>query len=759
MHADRLVAAMREAAPDLFRGREETIYRLAEGILQEADDAGKLDARAVARADSATWDRDQNTRKQHRLVLIRVLQAANATGQIQAVLPTVETPVPRPAALPETAEHALAQQDARAIDRYLGTWMRGRGDDNHARMLALAIRLVTRVGMAEPVVVGALASLTAGDVERDGTLNLRITPSDDTDARYRFKPPKGCRDYYPKRRASRPPVAPLFDAVSPDGTASDRQRAVRQALRSTFQALLKDFRNAERDPPAKRIHHWRQFVTVARLLPVARGLPPVWLDLVGQYPLPTTAAWPPLEAGHDQRPPGERRLRAGRTSAPIVRDWGLSKQRPAGPVVVSSHGLPEDWPRVVKDRLAEMIREAEKLATRQGTLRQGQPAMDTLVAKRDELLDRMDAVMPTPSICHLALGWIVHKLANDRVKISSVRTYISRVFCYALLTAEQTADMSGWDDETVEELAADIIASRRWNARTSEHFRIAWADFLNYALAQGMLGEVERRIVGGSVQHSVARTEIVTPQEFDYVWRLLGQRPSCRDFTQYAIVLALAYYGGMRASEILGLTLLDVDDGAGELWVYIAAGKTPAARRKIPLHWVAPPWVVERVRHWLEWRRSEFQHLRDPIALFGPRHEGDGYTRHGLLKPLLEWLRPILGEGVDIHLLRHSCASWLQLRLHAVRFPGFADKLHHRGAWMFSEEGLEGVNQLLSAPGRQASQGGCDHWLYLTKFMGHRHVRTTLLHYCHTLGVIHTDMLERIWQGRPAKKTNGRSAD
>jgi integrase len=280
-----------------------------------------------------------------------------------------------------------------------------------------------------------------------------------------------------------------------------------------------------------------------------------------------------------------------------------------------------------------------------------------------------------------------------------------------------------------------------------------WRDFLYFAASINLLSEAEITIEGGGRSVGPAtRTSIVTPHEFDYVWRVLHDSEANPISMQWGVALTLGYYGGLRASEVLGLTLQDIYCACGELWVLIRDGKTQAARRDIPLHWLAPPECVDQVERWRQRRRSSVGALRpQSVGLFGPEREPNPYDRHALITPLLDWLRPILGAGVDFHLLRHSTVSWLLLRLHAARHPGFRDRLHHRASWMFGDEALGSVLQLVSDPELAASGSEGNDLRYLAKLIGHRDVGTLLMHYSHTLGPIHDDHLAKAWGGRPTK--------
>ena len=157
---------------------------------------------------------------------------------------------------------------------------------------------------------------------------------------------------------------------------------------------------------------------------------------------------------------------------------------------------------------------------------------------------------------------------------------------------------------------------------------------------------------------------------------------------------------------------------------------------------MAPPSVVTCIHDWVEERLSECSRWPlTEVALFGPRHAPQAYTRASLIKPVIEWMRYLLGDDIDFHGLRHAAVSWTLLRLHAAQNPSFRDTLQHKHDWMFQPQTLQmTLSYFCGAEGHDTLARGTL-LLQVAKWIGHREPGTLLENYAHTLGLIHSDIL------------------
>lgn len=371
-----------------------------------------------------------------------------------------------------------------------------------------------------------------------------------------------------------------------------------------------------------------------------------------------------------------------------------------------------------------------------------------------ELLDhydqRLEALMGhRGSYPQWLLHYCYYKLRSAGDVVESVSNEVSLLTPITILLVEAALDMSDWDDETVIELQIAAASGGKWSRKSRRNFISSLRTFMRFCQAHGQLdGVALPRQDNSPLSPSTLRTRIVTPDHFQTVWtKLTLDVPSGDPRQMVALTIALGFYGGLRASEILSLTLNDVVVATDQTrhpscWIEILGGKSYAARRRVALHVMAPPPVIDVMRQWVKERRMGFpDHRLSDVALFGPPESADAYTHHSLIKPVIAYLREQLGNDIDFHGLRHAAVSWTLLRLHAAQFPVFVNHLFHRNHWMFAPHVLDDtLSFFCGAEGRDTLTRGTL-WLQVAKWIGHRDPATMLEHYAHVLGLIHGHVL------------------
>ncbi|MEX0450085.1 site-specific integrase [Spiribacter sp. 221] len=696
-------------------------------------------------------------------LVVDALEAVNLTGDAVCAMPRRLHRPMREKTIAKSTTRFAQQATAHEMDQYLDRWLRERAAENAmdsdlVAALAFAMRLVVRAGMGADLVSGGLARLTPARVTAHGSLRLPIDTANFTAAFYCWPLPKGCWGLLPAaiRKGTRDdvllfpdalgepidtslPEDPLIDAVA------DKQKAITDTLSRAFRVFEADFRRDNPNLRVARLQSWTTFCEVGRLIPLGRGIPAALIELGRRFPLPACTDLHALNerGAHQPARLSETKLASSPIQPPSPGTAGLTA--PPGGEWFNTEVLPNDWAVEAQRILKRFCQDAEALQGKNGFVTKRNHR--ALKNQRDKRWEEVNALWQGQSLVHVALGWL-YELAVSPAKTSTLRTYISRLFGVETLKLEPAIDLSLWDDDTVEGMTQAIIASRTWQRTTVGHFKQTWADFLRYAQRNGHIPDVENLPSGVAHVHTAKRVDILTAYDVKFLWNHCCHHGG-EWGEQAAAAILLGFYGGLRAHEVLSLTLEDVAIKDDSVCVQIAQGKTTAAQRTIWLEIMAPPKLVRWFKAVVEARRQQFTNPRfkdrrlNQIALFGPSGNPDRYTRKALIDPVIDWMREHLDGSVDFHLLRHSFVSWLMLRLYAARNEGFAETLPQKDATMFQPESLERLRALFGSESCRGS--GIDDHIHFKNFVGHEDLRTSILHYVHTLDWIHADIMRRAY--------------
>ena len=711
----------------------------------------------------------------------RILTQMNTLPDISAVLIPEPVRAHRPTALPTSSRLFTAAMEMRELDRQLLTWCRATNTGD-AWLLVMAIRLMSRLGMSERVMLGTLSQMTLQHIDKPHrTLAIPSSPSasGQDDGHYRIPLPDPL--WVPMRAIMTREKHRTSDAwlFAPDDEAltlplKQRREQLRRRLTLAARELVKD--QQARQHPTFQIKRWPQLTQACRHVAVMSGTPPLWSTLLRDYPLPTCTPTPLRlgqhnahhyspgnpqgrlpdrqsrhcpprapegDAGVDTPPPHA----AGAGTSQVTATNPIPTTRPAGVHRIDTDHLPLDWRRRVKNLLQQFLSETARLSKKSVKAQKHAGHMQALLVEYERRLDRLLGFSGHYPVW--VLHFLYHQLRTEGNTISTAKTYLSRLTPLTLLFHDAVLDLNDWDDEVVLELEMAAREGTRWSVSTLEAFRGSMRGFIRFCQQYGLLEDISLPKRTNSLTPSVLRTRILSPDHMHIAWEELTHgMPDGATGQMKALVMALGFYGGMRASEIESLTLSDIQIGAPDesgrnrCWIDILGGKTEAARRRIALHIMAPPAVIRQLRGWIEVRRQSCSDaaLAD-IALFGPRHSPDAYERRYLITQVIEMMRELLGEDIDFHGLRHAAVSWTLLRLHAAQHPGFADTLQHRHHWMFQPGVLqETLQYFCGAEGTDTLARGAV-LLHVAKWIGHRDPATLLETYAHTLGLIHGNIL------------------
>lgn len=343
---------------------------------------------------------------------------------------------------------------------------------------------------------------------------------------------------------------------------------------------------------------------------------------------------------------------------------------------------------------------------------------------------------------HLAIHRIHHHLIDEQNTLDTCLSEMSGLFKYGFLRYSGSANLSNWDEEDFEILINDYLFDRE-NETLSEETRLnlmsSLRGLVGYCKKQfGLFKNIKfaPRTKGFVIR--TRRNHVFGPLEFDLL--KVDQDP----------VALLAFYAGLRSGEIANLTLNDVVTSPFELVIYVRKGKTPSAKRSLPLHLIAPPEVIQVIRAYttLRWdfyneykkdAKSRDETILTPKEVYLLSTSGDCRTNTArtAVRQTLDKLKDEAGSEVDLHLLRHSFASHLFLRWYTCRHPDFVAQLSDQQHWFFSEEGLDNLRIFFGEkPGKPIPDTNITAFVHIMKLFGHKTTKTLFQVYIHSFDTV-----------------------
>lgn len=380
-----------------------------------------------------------------------------------------------------------------------------------------------------------------------------------------------------------------------------------------------------------------------------------------------------------------------------------------------------------------------------GRLAQGRlKSLETVITR---YLDRADRIAPRTSAAYLALLWIGSKLHRQEIAVSTAKKYLGEIVIKGVLFYEGAFDLSDWDDEDVESARSLVVSRRKLSDATRMNRQDRLGQFLAFCQNNGLLEEatLEKEKLGYSL--TKRRNRVLGLAQFDQLQTTIAHS-AAPEAELVNVLLTLGFYGGLRSGEMLALRLWDIEICGPEIYISIQRGKTAAARRKIPLHLIAPPRVCEQLRQYLETRQAvarKYKTKPKKMAFIGPTNSTEGFARQDIIPPVIALLRYYVGPGFDMHTLRHGFGTWLMLRAYMLKYPELKSQLLEQQHAVFSEAGEERLTQLFQwSEGEPLRQDEIDLFIHIRKLMGHSHISVLLQNYMHGFGVIHQFLMSRM---------------
>jgi len=628
-------------------------------------------------------------------------------------------------------------------------------------IFGLAYSLATEVGMGSIQIIDLIASLRVSDIlDRGQRIKVRVHPKDKLNRYSIITLPVTTRlllhSLVYQRRSLASGCYLLNGKTFPK--LNGRKSRVRSLLNKRFESLR--CMAKKNNPNIPYPPNWNAFCHVAHLIAFYAGVEPFLITVVRRYPLPVSH---PVESTLPLRfSEIETRDSVFKITGQSLSTHNHSKSRS---VALSEMKKPKiDWERDWCGRSKAVLR---RLVVQLKTVSQKQIKQLSQKEKAftyiDESIQKADELEPSQkSALHLALFWLRDYLNKHDITASTIEAYLKRAFINGLLDIADSYDLSGWDAED-HELAIESLLDRPKLGEKSKQDIISVLKMI-YVFAEKH-GFSENVSINFSIEGWLAsstRPELIGLHRFDALIRILIQS-NTRDNLEKATVLILGFYGGLRSGEVSRLTLNDVVSLDGELYIEIHHSKSPAGRRRVPLHMLAPEESCEIVRLLYKKRTLEFlvqstsrQNILKNIPLFGVEKSRVGYTGRYLAGACIAEVKKYMGQNFVFHSLRHSFASWLLIRWYASRYPDFVLSLAEGNHSVFGDEEQVRLTQLFASgqvgiiPNHHASD-----LVVLSKLIGHSGQETLFSTYIHSFHIIHEHAMNRVSKVFGIHKPNG----
>lgn len=371
--------------------------------------------------------------------------------------------------------------------------------------------------------------------------------------------------------------------------------------------------------------------------------------------------------------------------------------------------------------------------------------------KVDAVHRSIDYLKHAKTALELACVRIQYHLCERRNTLDTCLSEISTIFERGLLRYP-VANLRCWDEEDVELVVCDYILERdqfELKDKTKQEILTNFKRIIRFARRHFKLfTRIELPDTNNKSNIVLTRrNHILGPNEFDH---LLKTDPSP--------VLILAFYAGMRGGEIANLSLNDIVVEGDEITVYIRSGKTPSAKRAIPLHLLAPPKALKIIKDYYETRLIHYRiykrksernkqpfDSKSQVHFLSANNRCDKSSSTPAVRMALLNIKNQIGTGADLHLLRHSFASMMFLRWYCCKYPDLIKDLVDKKHWCFSKKGLVGLRIFFGEqPDIPISETNITAIIHLIKLMGHKNTDTFFQVYVHSYDTVLEHALNRV---------------
>lgn len=465
-------------------------------------------------------------------------------------------------------------------------------------------------------------------------------------------------------------------------------------------------------------------IEVARAHGVAKTMPGYLRDMLNQTVLPTSTDRMSLLSVAPRPPPQSPNHNASKPSRTekMRSQQGAEADEQYIEALSTADGLPEviwsEWEVVTQTWVRTAI----------GAERPKSELEKSMVSSIEEA-----AHIGRNSWCAWAMQFLCQQKVKKGWKDSTWLRYRSQLLPPELSAFVSAVDVEEFDEEDLyalidmlEQRGNSVTTVRSYISLILRMIRYAQVHQPDFAFPQISLLEAD-----GQLQRN-RRAHILSPGEIEsLVDRLRAQRRISE-----ALVVALIGFAGMRPIEIMYLRKANITLLPDALEINIERSKTPAGKRCLPIHALAPKSVHEFLLN--EFRRLISE--GEGEELFFGSEAPKTIRREELITPALDCLRDVYSDGIDLYTLRHSFASWsfLRMSMSALNDGVLLESSPNLRHEIFNE----GLNAFVGLIYQQSSHVQDPNSFYrLARLMGHATPETLPRTYIHTAGWLHSAWL------------------
>jgi len=372
--------------------------------------------------------------------------------------------------------------------------------------------------------------------------------------------------------------------------------------------------------------------------------------------------------------------------------------------------------------------------------------------KAQAILDRyaVEAATKAPpdSALMLAIKYVgACYIDRPTITAGTLRDYLDRTVINGLLDTEASYSLGDWDPDDFIEVVEARLSNPRLGRTTRRLILDAYTPLLQFLATELQLPRISISTLREDYVAGSGQSSLISPFAID---KLIGSLygDDRYELRQAAVILALGYYGGLRAGEARKLTLANIvfHDDLDELDVELLRGKTEYSRRRLPFDALATPSVQKIIRDYWRERRAQFRAglPLSRIALFGPEGDAHAYRYQSITRLARRILKSVFGPSVTLHSLRHCFCSFLVLRWYSLRYPAMLDDLRDRGHPIF-QPGLQSrLQQYFDCMPKEDGDIRPYDLISIIKLTGHAGPEVLFQYYVHSFSSVQAHAVRQI---------------